>query len=123
MPITVTGPRHGWHVMRQDLARIHWSSTIPQRVFSCSGSQGIGGGGRSSIWYMEEVEIRLMRETSSRVLALLKGDIHTADTNFPPDQLEKLEKSPRLKVTAHNSMAPCYIKMHNLREPFTDIHV
>jgi len=73
--------------------------------------------------YMEEVEIRLMRETSSRVLALLKGDIHTADTNFPPDQLEKLEKSPRLKVTAHNSMAPCYIKMHNLREPFTDIHV
>jgi peptide/nickel transport system substrate-binding protein len=73
--------------------------------------------------YMEEVEIRLMRETSSRVLALLKGDIHTADTNFPPDQLEKLEKSPRLKVTAHNSMAPCYIKMHNLREPFTDIHI
>jgi peptide/nickel transport system substrate-binding protein len=73
--------------------------------------------------YMDEVEIRLMRETSSRVLALMKGDIHTADTNFPPDQLEKLEKSPRLKVSAYNSMAPCYIKMHNLREPFTDIHV
>ena len=34
--------------------------------------------------YMDEVEIRLMRETSSRVLALMKGDIHTADTNFPP---------------------------------------
>ena len=73
--------------------------------------------------YMDEVEIRLMRETSSRILALMKGDIHTADTNFPPDQLEKLEKNPRLKVSAHNSMAPCYIKMHNQREPFTDIHV
>jgi peptide/nickel transport system substrate-binding protein len=73
--------------------------------------------------YMEEVEIRLIRETSSRILGLMRGDIHTADTNFPPDQLEKLEKNPRLKVTAHDSMAPCYIKMHNLREPFTDVNV
>jgi peptide/nickel transport system substrate-binding protein len=73
--------------------------------------------------YVEEVEIRLIRETSSRVLALMKGDIHTADTNLPPDQLEKLEKNPRLKVSAHESMSPFYIRMHNQREPFTDAHV
>lgn len=72
---------------------------------------------------MEEVEIRLMRETASRVLALMKGDIQTADTNFPPDQLEKLEKHPRITVKLYNSLAPFYIRMHNLREPFTDIHV
>jgi peptide/nickel transport system substrate-binding protein len=73
--------------------------------------------------YMDEVEIRLIRETSSRVMALMKGDIQTADTNFPPDLLEKLEKHPRLKVSVQESMAPCYIKMHNQREPFTDVHV
>ncbi len=73
--------------------------------------------------YVDEVEIRLIRETSSRVLALMKGDIHSADTNLPPDQLEKLEKSPRLKVTSHESMSPFYIRMHNQRDPFTDINV
>ena len=73
--------------------------------------------------YIDEVEIRLMRETASRVMALMKGNIHTADTNFPPDQLEKLEKHPRLTVKPYNSMTPFYIRMHNLREPFTDIHV
>ncbi len=73
--------------------------------------------------YVDEVEIRLIRETSSRVLALMKGDIHSADTNLPPDQLEKLERNPRLKVTSHESMSPFYIRMHNQREPFTDINV
>ncbi|HEX9867278.1 MAG TPA: ABC transporter substrate-binding protein, partial [Candidatus Tectomicrobia bacterium] len=33
--------------------------------------------------------------------------------------LEKLEKHPRIKVSVQESMAPCYIKMHNQREPFT----
>ena len=73
--------------------------------------------------YVDEVEIRLIRETSSRIMGLMKGDIHTADTNFPPDQLEKLEKHPRLKVTAYESMSLCYVKMHNRRAPFTDINV
>jgi peptide/nickel transport system substrate-binding protein len=73
--------------------------------------------------YIDEAEIRLIRETSSRVLALMKGDIHTADTNLPPDQLEKLERNPRLKVTPHESMSPFYIRMHNQREPFTDVGV
>jgi peptide/nickel transport system substrate-binding protein len=53
----------------------------------------------------------------------MKGDIHTADTNLPPDQLERLEKNPRLKVTAHESMSPFYIRMHNQRAPFTDVNV
>ena len=73
--------------------------------------------------YIDEVEIRLIRATPSRVMALMKGDIQTADTNFPPDQLEKLAKHPRIKVSVQESMAPCYIKMHNQREPFTDVHV
>ena len=51
-----------------------------------------------------------MRETSSRVLALMQGDIPSADTNLPPEQLEKLGKNPRLKVTSHESMSPFYIE-------------
>ena len=44
--------------------------------------------------YVDEVEIRLIRgRRRAEFWALMKGDIHTADTNLPPDQLEKLEKS------------------------------
>jgi peptide/nickel transport system substrate-binding protein len=53
----------------------------------------------------------------------MKGDIHTADTNLRSDQLEKLEKNPRLNVSPHESMSPFYIRMHNRREPFTDVNV
>jgi peptide/nickel transport system substrate-binding protein len=73
--------------------------------------------------HIEAVEVRIMREQSSRVLALMKGDVHYIETLLGPDQLEKLEKYPRVKVSREESMRLFVIRMHNQREPFTDINV
>ena len=73
--------------------------------------------------HVEEVEIRIIRETTSRVLALMKGDIHTTDTYLPADQIEKLERNPRIKMVSEESMRLFVLRMNNQREPFTDINV
>lgn len=82
---------------------------------------GFWGGWRDK--HVEEVEIKVMREQSSRTLALMKGDVHMIETLLGPDQLEKLEKQSRLKVTPYESMRFFLLRMHNQREPFTDINV
>jgi peptide/nickel transport system substrate-binding protein len=73
--------------------------------------------------HLDEVEIRVIREQSSQILALMKGDVHIVQGNLPADQLERLEKHPRITVTPQESMRILLIRMHNQREPFTDINV
>jgi peptide/nickel transport system substrate-binding protein len=73
--------------------------------------------------YLDEVEIRVIREQASRVLALMKGDVHMIETSLGADVLEKLEKHPRVKVIPAPSMRFFAIRMHNQREPFTDPNV
>jgi peptide/nickel transport system substrate-binding protein len=73
--------------------------------------------------HLDAVEVRVMREQSSRVLALMKGDVHYIETLLGPEQLEKLEKHPRVKVSREESMRMFVIRLHNQREPFTDINV
>lgn len=73
--------------------------------------------------HLDTVEVRVMREQSSRVMALMKGDVHYIETLLGPEQLEKLEKHPRVKVSREESMRMFVIRMHNQREPFTDINV
>ena len=73
--------------------------------------------------HIEQVEVRVIREQSSQLLALMKGDVHILQGNLPADQLERLEKHPRVRVTPQESMRILLIRMHNQREPFTDINV
>jgi peptide/nickel transport system substrate-binding protein len=73
--------------------------------------------------YIDEVEIRVIREQSSQLLALMKGNVHMTYGNLAADQLEKLEKHPRITVTPQESMRTLLIRMHNQREPFTDINI
>ena len=79
------------------------------------------GGWRAK--HIDEVEVRVIREQSSRTLALMKGDVHMIETLLGADQLEKLEKHPRIKVTPYESMRFFVIRMHNQRPPFTDLNV
>ena len=69
--------------------------------------------------HVEEVEIKVIREQSSRTLALMKGDVHMIETLLSAEQLEKLEKHPRLKVTPYESMlsfsSACTIGAHPSR--------
>jgi peptide/nickel transport system substrate-binding protein len=73
--------------------------------------------------HVEEVEIRVIREQASRILSLMKGDVHMIETLLAADQLEKLERNPRIKVLSEESMRFFLMRMHNQREPFTDHHV
>jgi peptide/nickel transport system substrate-binding protein len=73
--------------------------------------------------HVDQVEVRVIREQSSQLLALMKGDVHILQGNLPADQLEKLERHPRVTVTPQESMRILLIRMHNQREPFTDINV
>jgi peptide/nickel transport system substrate-binding protein len=73
--------------------------------------------------HVDEVEIRLIREQSSQTLALMKGDVHMIQANVSADELERLERHPRIAVAPQESMRTLVIRMHNQRAPFTDINV
>lgn len=73
--------------------------------------------------HVDEIEFRTVHETASRVMALMKGDIHGCDGYLPADQIEKLEKDPNINVYEEQSMRIFLIRMHNQRPPFNDVHV
>jgi len=73
--------------------------------------------------YVEEIEFRVVHETASRVMALMKGDIQACDGYLPADQIEKLERDPNVNVYKDQSMRIFLIRMHNQRPPFNDVHV
>lgn len=73
--------------------------------------------------HVDDIEFRTVHETASRVMALMKGDIHGCDGYLPADQIEKLEKDPNINVYEEQSMRIFLIRMHNQRPPFNDVHV
>ena len=73
--------------------------------------------------HVDEIEFRVIHETASRVMALIKGDISGCDGYLPADQIEKLEKDPNIRVYEEQSMRIFLIRMHNQRPPFNDVHV
>lgn len=73
--------------------------------------------------HVDDIEFRTVHETASRVMALMKGDIHGCDGYLPADQIEKLEKHPNINVYEEQSMRIFLIRMHNQRPPFNDVHV
>lgn len=73
--------------------------------------------------HVDEVEVRIVREAASRVLALMKGEVNMLDTYLAADQIDKIAKSPTNKVIPQESMRIFVFRMNNRREPFTDINV
>jgi len=73
--------------------------------------------------YIEEAEFRTVHETASRVLALMKGEIHASDGYLPAEQVEKLERNPDVNVFKEPSMRTYLIRMNNQRPPLNDVHV
>ncbi|RMF92504.1 MAG: ABC transporter substrate-binding protein, partial [Nitrospinota bacterium] len=73
--------------------------------------------------HVDRVEFRTMREVSSRVLALIKGDIHATDGYLPADQVDKLRKAPGVKIIEEESMRIFVILINNQRPPLNDVHV
>ena len=68
------------------------------------------------------IKMREVTETSTRVLALLKGDIHATDSYLPTDQVERVQKAKGVNVARDESMRIFLIRMNNKKPPFDNVH-
>ncbi len=68
------------------------------------------------------IKMREVSETSTRVLALLKGDIHATDSYLPTDQVERVQKAKGVHVARDESMRIFLIRMNNTKPPFDNVH-
>lgn len=71
---------------------------------------------------IEAVKARDVFETSTRVLALMKGEIDIGDSYLPTDQVERLQKSKDVVVQRNQSMRVFVIRMNNMKPPFDNVH-
>lgn len=71
---------------------------------------------------VDEVKARPVAETSTRVLALIKGDIHSTDSYLPTDQVERIEREEGVRVAQDESMRIFLIRMNNEKPPFDNVN-
>lgn len=67
---------------------------------------------------IDSVRSRPVMETSTRVLALLRGEIDATDSYLPTDQVERVDRNPRTRVARDESMRVFVIRMNNAKPPF-----
>jgi peptide/nickel transport system substrate-binding protein len=68
------------------------------------------------------VRVRPVAEQSTRILALMKGEIDVADSYLPTDQVERLAKDKDVVVQRNQSMRIFIIRMNNTKPPFDNIN-
>jgi peptide/nickel transport system substrate-binding protein len=68
------------------------------------------------------VQILPTRETSTRVLALLKGSIDLTDSYLPTDQVERIEKSKGVHIEKDTSMRIFVLRMNNKKAPLDNVN-
>ena len=67
---------------------------------------------------IDTVRARPVLETSTRVLALLRGEIDATDSYLPTDQVERVERNARTRVARDESMRVFILRMNNMKAPF-----
>lgn len=70
---------------------------------------------------IDVVLARPIQETSTRVLALINGDIHGTDSYVPTDHVERIKQAKGVHIEQNESMRLMAIRMHNQRPPFDNI--
>jgi peptide/nickel transport system substrate-binding protein len=68
------------------------------------------------------VRARPVLETSTRVLALIRGDIDATDSYLPTDQVERIERADGVHVAQDESMRIFIIRMNNSKPPFDNVN-
>lgn len=71
---------------------------------------------------IEIVRVRPILETTTRVNALLRGDIDATDSYLPTDMVERVSRARGVRVARDESMRVMVIRMHNQRPPFDNVH-
>lgn len=73
--------------------------------------------------YIEEIEFQQVKEDSTRVLGMIKGDFHGTGGYLPLDQVKRLKEAPNVRVIEQESMRIKMAQLNNQRPPLTDVHV
>lgn len=69
---------------------------------------------------INSVRSRPVMETSTRVLALLRGEIDATNSYLPTDQVERVDRNARTRVARDESMRVFIIRMNNQKPPFNN---
>jgi len=70
----------------------------------------------------KEVQILPTRETSTRVLALLKGSVDLTDSYLPTDQVERIQKAKGVHIEKNTSMRVFVLRMNNKKPPLDNVN-
>jgi peptide/nickel transport system substrate-binding protein len=70
---------------------------------------------------VEDVRSRPVMETSTRVLALMRGEIDATDSYLPTDQVERVDRNARTRVAQDQSMRVFLLRMNNRKPPFDNL--
>ncbi len=68
------------------------------------------------------VRRRNIKETTTRINALLRGDIDATDCYLPTDQVERILKSKTAKVSQDESMRVMVLRMNNTKAPLDNVN-
>ena len=68
------------------------------------------------------VRCRFIKETTTRVNALLRGDIDATDSYLPTDQVERVLKAKNVRIIQDETMRVMVIRMNNQKPPFDNVH-
>ena len=71
---------------------------------------------------IEIVRRRNILETTTRVNALIKGDVDCTDSYLPPDQVERVLTSKTATVSKDQSMRVMVLRMNNKKAPFDNLN-
>lgn len=70
---------------------------------------------------IDVVLARPIQENSTRVLALIGGEIHGTDSYLPTEQVERIKQSEGVHVEQNESMRLMAIRMNNQRPPLDNV--
>jgi peptide/nickel transport system substrate-binding protein len=73
--------------------------------------------------WIDEIEFRTVKEDTTRVLGMIKGDYQGTGGYLPIDQVKRLREAPTVKIVEQESMRIMMFQINNQRAPLTDVHV
>ena len=72
---------------------------------------------------IKQVNVQYVKSTSTRILALLRGEIDATDSRLGADGVARIEKAKGVHVARNESMRLYMISMHTQRPPLDNVHV
>lgn len=95
---------------------------VPQEKLDLTRNAGHFFGWDDNPAPIETVRAYPVQETSTRVLALLRGDIDATDSYLPSDQVDKVREAEGVDVAEDESMRIMIIRMNNAKPPFDNVN-